>query len=65
MKKYFSASFMVECVIPENAEKPDYILRDQRGNICCRGDIQDIVEFFDSSFAQFKSQQATGSELTD
>lgn len=65
MKKYFSASFMVECIIPEDAEKPDYILRDQRGNICCRGDIHDIVEFFDSSFAQFKSQQATGSELTD
>lgn len=60
MKKYFSAQFMLECIIPDDCDKPDYVLRDQRGNICCRGDVDDVVNFLDEMFVQFKNQKSNG-----
>lgn len=62
MTKYFSANFMLECIIPENSDKPDFILRDQRGNICCRGEFKDVSEFIQETFNEFKSKQSQSVE---
>lgn len=62
MTKYFSANFMLECIIPENCDKPDFILRDQRGNICCRGEFENVSEFIHETFNEFKSKQALSAE---
>lgn len=58
MKKYFSANFMLECIIPDDADHPDYVLRDQRGNICARGSFDDVASFLSQMYNEFKKQKS-------